>query len=223
MPSFVALLIADAEDLVLGSLLAPSWGIYLNGTAVIQPANVPSSSSGGIVSSALQAIASLASLLGAPNIVPVTASTVEFEYAQDWPISNYPQEQGAFQSYDKVTLPFDVKLRLASGGDSSTRQGFLNTCLAIANSFALFDVVTPELTFTSVNCTHIDWRRNAREGAELIQVDLWFQQIAVTAAVSFTNTQQPGDAATQSLGNVQPQTPNQYVQNGFAAGGFAVQ
>jgi len=215
----VALLLADAEDLVLGSLLAPTWGIYLNGAPVIQPASV----AGQQFSAALQQIASIASLLGAPNIVPVAASTVEFEYAGDSPISNYPQEQGGFQSYNKVYLPFDVKLRLACGGDTTNRQSFLNTCIAIRKSFALFDIVTPELTFTSVNCTHIDWRRNAREGVELIQVDLWFQEISVTGAVSFTNTQQPGDAAPQSLGNVQPQTPSQYVANGFSAGGFSVQ
>jgi hypothetical protein len=218
MMANVALLTADAEDLILGAFLTPAWGIYLEGVPVIQPASIQ----GSVFAASIAPIQAIASLLGVPNILPVMASTVDFVFSQDWPISNYPQEQGAFQSYDKVTLPFDVKLKLACGGSISNRQAFLNTCLAIANSFALFDVVTPEITFTSVNCTHIDWPRSARRNNTLIEVDLWFQEISVSASAEFTTTQQPGDAAPQSLGNVQPQTPNQYVANGFAAGNFNV-
>lgn len=211
----VELLLADAEDLVLGALLQPSWGVYLNGSAVIQPATLL----GQTFSANLQPIQQIAGLIGVGNIVPVMASTVRFEYSQDFPISNAPQEQGAFQSYDKVTLPFDVKLRLQAGGSTSNRQAFLQTCLAIANSFALFDVVTPEMVFTSVNCTHIDWPRSADQGATLIKVDLWFAQIPVTASASFTNTQSPQDASQQALGNVQPTTPNQRVTQTFQTSG----
>ena len=201
----IELLLADAEDLVLGSLLAPQWGVYLNGDAVISPANIFSQT----ISSFLAPVQEIASLLGVQtNLVPVTASTVEFEFSEDWPISNYPQEQGAFQSYDKVTLPFDVRLKLASGGSASERQQFLQTCLAIGASLSLFDVVTPEMVFTSVNCTHVDWRRTATDGVELIKVDLWFQQISVSAGVLFSSTQQPGNAGQQSIGNVQPGVPS---------------
>ena len=208
----IALLTADATSFVLGSLLQPAWGVYLNGSPVIQPASV----FGQAIQAQLSPVTAIAALVGFPNIIPVSASTVEFQFSQDWPISNYPQEQGAFQSYDKVTLPFDVKLRLASNAG----QAFLQTCLGIANSLALFSVVTPELTFASVNCTHISWDRSAARGATLIQVDLWFQQISVQAAAAYSNTQQPGVAGQQSSGNVQPQTPNSRVQSGFAALGI---
>ena len=209
----IGLLIADADNLALGALLQPSWGIYLNGTPVIQPASVL----GAAAAAALAPIQAIAGAFGSSNIVPVLASTVEFEYAQDFPISNYPQEEGAFQSYDKVTLPFDVKLKLACGGSASKLQAFLSTCRAIAASYALFDIVTPEMVFTSVNCTHIDWPRRAVRGNGLISVDLWFQQIPVIASANFSNTQQPGVAGVQSSGNVQALTPNQQVQQSFSA------
>lgn len=201
------LLFADATALTLGALLQPSWGIYLNGQPVIQPASVL----GSIAIAAIAPIQSIATLLGAPNIVPVAASTVEFEFAQDWPISTYPQEQGAFQAYDKVTLPFDVKIRVASGISDTNRQAFISTVLWIGNSFNLFDIVTPEYTFTSTNCTHIDWRRSAEQGSKLIQPELWFKQVPVTAGATFTNTQSPQDAGQQSIGNVQPAAPSQSV------------
>lgn len=211
----IELLAADAEDLALSILLQPSWGVYLNGSPVIQPASI----AGNFAVAVLSPIQAIASFLGAGNIVPVLASTIAFQYGQDFPVSNYPQEQGAFQAYDKVTLPFDIKLKLACGGSTSNRQGFLSSCLAIANSFALFDIVTPEMVFTSVNCTHIDWPRSAKQGNTLISVDLWFQQIPVTASANFTNTQQPGSAGQQASGNVQPQTPNSQVQSSFESFG----
>lgn len=215
----VELLLADAENLILSALLAPSWGVYQNGTPVIQPASLLTQFVGGFV----QPLSQIASLVGLPGIVPAFASTVEFEYAQDWPLSNYPQEQGGFQTYNKVTLPFDVKLRLACQGPQTIRQAFLTTCLAISNSFQLFDVVTPELVFTSCNVSHIGWRREAERGATMIVVDMWFQQIAVTNSTTFQNTQQPGDASPQSLSNVQPLSPNQVVSQGFSAGNWQVQ
>ena len=211
----IQLLTADALDLSIGTLLAPTWGVYLNGQPVIQPAT----QAGQIISAALAPVEAIASLIGAPNIVPVMASTIDFEYGQDRPISNYPQEQGAFQSYDKVTLPFDVKVRLACGGSVSNRQAFLTTCMAINASFALFDVVTPEYTYTSVNCHHMDFRRSARAGVTLLAIDLWFENVPVSAAAIFTNTQQPGNSARQSIGNVQPQSPAQSIQSSFDAFG----
>lgn len=212
------LLFADA--IAFAGLLAPSqWGIFLEGVAVIQPATAASQ----VILATLAPVQQIATLLGAPNIIPVTASTIDWEYAQDSPLSNYPQEEGAFQSYNKVELPFDVKVKLSSGGSLSTRQAFLTTCLAIKRSMALFDVQTPELIFPSCNCQHVDWRRSARKGVTLIEVDLWFQQIAVTSSSTFSNTQQPGNAGQKGIGVVQPQVPSPTgaakVQSTIAGGG----
>lgn len=228
--STVELLLSDAEDLVLGQLLAPPWGVYLDGVPVIQPASVPTMIDGvsGAAVSALISIASVAGLIGQSstgpaNVAPATASTIQFEFAQDWSLPTYPQEQGAFQTYNKVTLPFDVKIRLACTGSAADRQAFIQNCLAIANSTALFSVVTPEITFVDVNCSHMAiLPRDARSGVSLIKVDLYFEQIPVQSSTTFQNTQQPGDAGTVATGNQQPQTPAQYVQNGFAAGGFTL-
>ena len=59
MPSAntIELLTADAADLVLGSLIAPRWGIYLNGQPVIQPAT----QAGQLVSNLLSPIEQIAS------------------------------------------------------------------------------------------------------------------------------------------------------------------
>lgn len=229
----IELLVADAEDLVLGTLFAPTWGIYYQGVAVIQPATVASATVLGILGG-VQALGSLPGLsaLGIPNLIPVTASMIDWEYKQDWPISNYPQEQGAFQSYDKVTLPWDVRLKLAGGGATATRQAFLNTIFAISGGtppgvplalpgsgtpLPLFDIVTPELSYPSCSCTHVDFARTAERGVTLIVVDMWFQQIAVTSTNNFQNTQTPAVAGQLGTGNQQPQIPSTSLQSSIGA------
>lgn len=233
--STIELLTADAEDLALGAILGPQWGIYYQGNPVIYPASIATQIIGGAISGflALPGISQVAAAIGLPNIIPVTASMIDFEYKQDWPISNYPQEQGAFQSYDKVTLPFDVRLKLATGGTASNRQAFLNAVFAIAGgtppgvplalpgsntSLPLFDVITPDQTYLSCSCTHVDFSRNAKNGVTLIVVDMWFQQIAVTSTSTFQNTQTPVIAGQQSIGNVQPVAPSQGVQQAISGG-----
>lgn len=199
----IPLLIADASEILLGALLQPTWGIYTaQGQPVIQPASFITSA----FVSQVQPLSAVANLLGLSGILPVSASTVEFDFRQDWPISTAPQEQGAFQAYDKVTLPYDVRLRLASGGSTSTRQSFLQACLAIANSLQLFNVVTPEMSFIGVNCNHIDWKRTARHGNTLITVDLGFIQIPQVSSLTPINTAIPGNSGQQALGNVAPQS-----------------
>ena len=214
----IPLLFQDASDILLGALLQPTWGVYLNGMPVLSPApfNGGSGLAGGLanfiqvagtIGNAAQTIGTI--LTGgtlAPPVTPAIASTVEFDYVQDNPIANYPQENGAFQSYNKTTLPWEIRLRVCSGGSVSTRQAFLYTCQAIAASYQLFSVITPEMVFSSCNCTHISWRRAARGGNTLIQVDLSFAQVPVINATSFLNTLMPGDSGQQAIGAVQPWT-----------------
>lgn len=194
------LLIADLVG-VVGLVVPPLWGIYANGTPVITPASPLSQQ----LIQTLGPIADLASIIGVPNLIPSVASTIDFEYRQDWPISDYPQENGAFQSYDKVQLPYDVRVKLASGGSDSARQAFLSSCLSVANSLALFDVVTPEMPFTSCSVSHIEWRRQAQSGVTLIMVDMWFKQIRITSTATFGNTASPTVAGQQNIGTVQGQ------------------
>ena len=227
----IPLLTQDASDIILGALLQPTWGVYLNGMPVLSPA--PFNGGGGLtgaLATALQVVGTIgnvassisnigAALTGGGTIplpvIPAIASTVEFDYGQDYPVATYPQEQGAFQSYNKVTLPFDVRLRVCAGGSLTARQGFLYTCQAIAASTQLFSIITPEMTFSSVNCVHISWRRTAKRNNTLIEVDLGFLQVKVVSAVSFGSTAAPTDSGSAGLGGVQPTSaPTPFVTGG---------
>ena len=151
-------------------------------------------------------------------------STISFEYKQDTPVSDYPVEDGGFQSYDKVQLPGDIRMRFTAGGSVSNRANFLASIDAVMNTTDLYDVLTPEQVYLGYNFSHRDInKRTASNGVGLIAVDLWLTEIRVTSTATFTNTQQPGDSGQQNTGNQQPQTPPSDVQQNFSSGDWQVQ
>lgn len=152
-------------------------------------------------------------------VFPMANSTVSFEFKQDWNIGTYPVEDGGFQSYDKVNLPYDVKVKIASGGSPIERQALLMAVDAASRTLDLYDVVTPERIYQSCNIMRYDYRRSASNGVGMIVFDIWFQEIRVTSSATFTNTAQPGEAGQTGVGNVRPETPSADVTNRLSAVG----
>lgn len=143
----------------------------------------------------------------------VADSVVSFGYKQDWNVADYPVEQGAFQSYDKVETPFLARLRFASGGSTGDRQALINSIASIAGNLELYDVVTPEVVYQSVNVSHYDYSRDSKNGAGLLLIDVWLTQIRVTAVASFASTKAPNASGTKSGGTVNPTTATPTQQN----------
>ena len=168
---------------------------------------------------------------GGSNIFP-DCSVVAVDYRREYRVSDYPLEQGAFTSYNKVQIPFDVRVTLAVSGNSilgqltsggafagianavfggsaasATRAAILNTLEQLALSLDLVSVVTPEYTFNSCNVVHHDYRREARNGVTLIKVDVWLAEIRVTATQQFTTTQAPSSQTPQNQGTGYPAGP----------------
>ena len=128
---------------------------------------------------------------------------VSFDYKQEWHVSDYPLEKGAFENYDKVATPFEVRVRMSRGGAVADRQAFLSAVASIAGTLDLYDVLTPEQTYKSVNVTHYDYRRTAAAGAGLLVVDLWLVEVRVTVQADFSSTQQPSGASPVGTGLAQ--------------------
>jgi len=141
--------------------------------------------------------------------VVLADNVASFEYKQAWTISDYPVEQGGFESYDKVNSPFDVRLRFSRGGSEQDREEFLASIEDIAGTTDLYDVVTPERTYSSVNINNYAYSRTALNGVGLMVVEIWGQEIRVTATADFTNsnTKSADGADTANDGTVQPASP----------------
>lgn len=150
-------------------------------------------------------------------------NVVSFGHRQDFPVSDYPVEDGGFQSYDKVQLPFGIRVRVSAGGSDARRQAFLSSIDAVMNTLDLYDVVTPEAVYPSCNFVHRDVERTATDGAGLITVDLHLTEIRITATATFNDTQAPPTASQQNIGNVQAQPVPDNIQQNFAVKTWTVQ
>lgn len=143
---------------------------------------------------------------GSPAIIG--DGCVAFEYAKDYRVSDYPQENGSFRSYNKVETPFLLRVVIQKGGSSSDRQTFLNSIdTVLSDTSTLYEVITADQTYSSVTINHADYRRTAVNGATLLSVELHCEQIRVTATSALSNTAQPSGASRVNDGSVQPQTP----------------
>lgn len=153
------------------------------------------------------------------NGVPVITadSVVSMEYRQEWLISDFPLELGAFESYDKVYSPYLVRFRFSAGGSEANRAALLASVAAIAGDLNLYDAASPEAIYLDCNVTHYDYRRTAINGVGLLVVDVWLEEVRiVTSSTSDTtmpsgtatgNTAEPSGASPLNDGSVQPQPP----------------
>ncbi|MBZ9683203.1 hypothetical protein LB531_21330 [Mesorhizobium sp. CO1-1-2] len=161
---------------------------------------------------------------GVPVII--ADNVVEVQYRQQWSISDFPVEQGAFASYDKVQIPYDARLRFTAGGSAANRAAMLASIAAIAGDTNLYDVVTPEAVYLSCNFTHYDYTRRSNEGLGLLSVDIWLIEVRQSVNSAMSNTQDPSGASQVNGGTVQttPASTAQLAQfqtsSGLPAGGF---
>lgn len=123
-------------------------------------------------------------------------SVVALEFRQDWELQDYPIEDGAFETYNKVKTPFTIRVRFASGGSENNRGALLSDVAFLAETLDLYDVVTPEVTYLNCNIEHYDYRRTSDQGVGLLVVEVHLRQIRVVEQPAFSNTQpQSADAA----------------------------
>lgn len=153
-----------------------------------------------------------------PDTVP------RFEYRGESRVSDYPVEQGAFASYNKVSQPFDIRMMMVCSGlnyggaganatlsnvagivtGQSYKKGtFLETLDYMLATTDLFTIVTPDKIYPSVNMVHYDYKRETKNGATMLIVEAWFQEIRVTASAAYSSSvASPSAADPVSVGTV---------------------
>jgi len=142
---------------------------------------------------------------GAPAVVG--DSVVALDHRREYKISTYPLEKGAFEAYNKVEVPYDLELTITKGGTDADRTAFIASLEKAVKSLELYQVLTPEVTYTSVNVVGYQTRRTADKGATLMHFDISLQNVRTTAQTAFSNSKDPSAAGTSNSGPVQPVTP----------------
>jgi hypothetical protein len=143
---------------------------------------------------------------GSPFIQP--DSFVAFEYREERKIPTYPMEKGGFQSYNKVAMPFDIRVTVTCSGNGKTKKAnFLTKLQEGMDSTELLKINTPEREYDNCNLIHVDYRKESMHGATLIIAQLYFQQIRIAQAPKASTTD-PSGASKTPLGQLSPVTPS---------------
>lgn len=124
------------------------------------------------------------------NLTPVVVpdSILEFSYRNESDISDYPVQDGAFASYNKVANPFETSVRLSKGGSQSDRTAFLGQIEQILGTLDMYFILTPEKTYSNINPYRFELTRRGAGGAYfLTEVDLFFREVR-TATAQYTTT-----------------------------------
>lgn len=148
------------------------------------------------------------------NQVLFPDSVWDLGYRSDARISNYPVQQGAFSSFNKVTVPYETSITVVKGGTLEERQQFQNDCQDLRESLDLFNIITPERTYTNANVTRLSMARRETRGAFFLEIELFFEEIrevtaqysaSSTEASSTANAQKPASRPPVNQGLTQPQ------------------
>ena len=136
-------------------------------------------------------------------------SVVGVAFKKEWRVADFPIEKGSFASYNKVETPFDARLSFTKGGSDVERAAFLKLVQQTTAALDLVSVAMPEFTYESANVTHFDFERKAKNGVSLLTVDVFLDEVRVTASTAFTEsqTQAPSGASPTDGGQVQPASP----------------
>ncbi|MFL9904278.1 hypothetical protein PQR71_40175 [Paraburkholderia fungorum] len=147
-------------------------------------------------------------------------SIISVDAKREWSVPNYPQEQGAFQTYNKVMLPLDTNIRMTKGGTDNDRYQFLITLSTLSKSLKTFKIGMPEgQVIANVTIVRFDFRRTSTNGVGLLTVDVALREVLTAPSPAFTNTAAPSGADPQNGGAVQAQPAALYGPNSVSTAG----
>lgn len=129
-------------------------------------------------------------------------SIIAFDLKREWRLPDYPQEQGAFQRYNKVATPYDARVTMTKGGTDDDRMKFLQKLEEVANSLDTYAILTPGKTFMNANIHHYDYRRTAIKGLTLLTIDVWLTEIRLDSVKTTPTTKDASGADAKMAGNV---------------------
>jgi len=195
--------VAGVAQLIRAFTSEPVWGVFKH---IEPPVAVPNVQPGG---DGLEEVI----VTGRVKLKPVVTpdSIRDFGFTNEWSLSTAPTQNDAFADYNRVDNPFETTLRMTKGGTERDRQNFLKQIESLDNT-NLYDIITPERTYQSMNLMRVDMQRQGEKGAFwLSQVDLTFREIRVVKAqysrTSIAQPINPSAANPQNNGTQQSQIP----------------
>lgn len=108
------------------------------------------------------------------------------DYSNKVTVSKFPVEDGAFISFNKVSSPYDAKVKVVVTGQDRIAQ-FLSDIEDELSSTHLYNVVTPEKTYTKATIDKYNYKREHKGGQHILIVTIDLVQVRVVSP-QYTNT-----------------------------------
>ncbi len=141
-------------------------------------------------------------------------SVLDFGYRNEVDIPDFPIQDGAFANYNRVNLPYEASVRFSKGGSEADRRAFLDQIDTLMQSLELYQIITPERTYTNVSPVRFEMQRRGAGGAYfLTEVDLYFREIRTvtaqytTTSTATTNARNPSAQPVENRGTVNGEAP----------------
>ena len=103
-------------------------------------------------------------------------SFVQLNYSVAHKVVSSPVED-SFVAYNKTTDPEQLDIRGAIKGTPEEIGDALDTLIYFAQSTELLNILTPEKYYTGFNLYKLDYKRDARDGVDLVIFDARLQEI----------------------------------------------
>ena len=103
-------------------------------------------------------------------------SFVQLNYSVAHKVVSSPVEN-SFVAYNKTTDPEQLDIRGAIKGTPEEIGDALDTLIYYAQSTELLNILTPEKYYTGFNLYKLDYKRDARDGVDLVIFDARLQEI----------------------------------------------
>lgn len=120
-----------------------------------------------------------------PAIIP--DSFVGIDFRGEARVSDYPVEQGAFASYNKVQTPEELRIKLACANEAMSRGDFLDQLEAMKQGVDLYDLSTPDVLYERYTLTHYDYTRRSNNGVSMIIAECRFEEVRQTGSATYSS------------------------------------
>jgi hypothetical protein len=162
----------------------------------------------------------VSAVTGEPIIRP--DSVIALEYKGESRLAGYPMEKGAFSTYNKVQMPYDIRIRMTCSGNSwMKREDFIFKMDEIKKSLEMLQIITPDIRYTGVNLVRWDYKRTAQNGVSLLTVDAMFSEVRENATAVYGPVKEPASADPESMSCIAPLDPTTAQASEFGMGQVA--
>lgn len=127
-----------------------------------------------------------------------------FDYSNTATISDYPIEKGSFTSYNKVDLPYDIRVTLHCGGSTERRAAFVQACENARASLDMYSILTPEKTYRNINFIGIDKGSTSGEGVNIAIVHLLGKEVRDNTSAQYSEPKSAAAFKSLDQGQLQP-------------------